>query len=151
MVDIVTPDVRSRMMSGIRSRDTRPELILRHGLHRAGFRYRLSPKGIPGRPDLVFPMYRAVMFANGCFWHGHDCTLFKWPSTRREFWRQKITANKVRDADVQSRLFAAGWRVLTVWECAFKGPLRAKPGDVIKQCSTWLGSSQISMEIRGRR
>ena len=92
MPDIVSPEVRSRMMSGIRGRDTKPELVLRRGLHALGFRYRISPKDVPGKPDMVFPRYHAVILAHGCFWHGHDCHLFRWPSSRREFWRAKISS-----------------------------------------------------------
>ena len=151
MADIVAPEVRSRMMAGIRGRDTRPELVLRQGLHRAGFRYRLHVKGVPGKPDMVFPKYRAVIFANGCFWHGHDCPLFKWPSSRPEFWREKITGNVARDGRVKESLLAAGWRVLTVWECALKGPGRLTAGDVIAWCAAWLRSAGQNDEIRGTK
>jgi DNA mismatch endonuclease (patch repair protein) len=147
--DVVAPHVRSRMMAGIRGRDTKPELLLRTGLHKAGFRYRLHAKGLPGKPDLVFPRYRAVIFAHGCFWHGHDCALFKWPSTRQDFWRAKITGNVTRDETVKERLLAAGWRVLTVWECALKGPGRLAPGEVITRSAAWLRSDRRVDEIRG--
>ena len=139
------------MMAGIRGRDTQPELILRKGLHNAGFRYRLHAKGLPGKPDLVFPRYRAVIFAHGCFWHGHDCALFKWPSTRQEFWRAKITGNVARDARVKESLLAAGWRVLTVWECALKGTGRLTAEDVTARCAAWLHSARQNDEIRGSR
>ncbi len=151
MPDIVAPHVRSRMMAGIRGRDTKPELLLRTGLHKAGFRYRLHAKGLPGKPDLVFPKYRAVIFANGCFWHGHDCALFKWPSTRQDFWRAKITGNVKRDESVKERILAAGWRVLTVWECAMKGPGRLAPGEVITRSATWLRSDRQADGIRGSK
>lgn len=151
MPDIVAPDVRSRMMAGIRGRDTKPELVLRRGLHQAGFRYRLHAKGLPGKPDLVFPKYRAVIFAHGCFWHGHDCALFRWPSTRQDFWRDKINGNVKRDETVKARLLAEGWRVLTVWECAMKGPGRLPAGAVIRQSAFWLRSDVRLSEIRGSR
>lgn len=151
MPDIVAPHVRSRMMAGIRGRDTQPELVLRKGLHNAGFRYRLHAKGLPGKPDLVFPRYRAVIFAHGCFWHGHDCALFKWPSTREDFWRAKITGNVTRDGTVKERLLAAGWRVLTVWECALKGPGRLAPGEAITRSAVWLRSDRQADEIRGSK
>lgn len=151
MPDIVAPHVRSRMMARIRGRDTQPELVLRKGLHNAGFRYRLHAKGLPGKPDLVFPKYRAIMFAHGCFWHRHDCTLFKWPSTRQDFWRAKITGNVIRDESVKERLLAAGWRVLTVWECALKGPGRLAPGEVINRSAAWLQSDSQADEIRGSK
>jgi DNA mismatch endonuclease (patch repair protein) len=109
--DVVTPEVRSRMMAGIKGKDTKPELVIRSALHRAGFRFRLHYKNMPGRPDLVFPRYRAVVFVHGCFWHGHDCHLFRWPSTREEFWREKIGRNVARDSQQTSTLLDTGWRV----------------------------------------
>ncbi len=151
MADIVTPEVRSRMMAGIRGRDTKPELVLRKGLHRAGFRYRLHARGLPGKPDMVFPKHGAVIFAHGCFWHGHDCALFRWPTSRQDFWREKITGNRERDARVKDSLLAAGWRVLTVWECAIKGTGRLATGNVISACASWLQSANHSHEIRGSR
>ena len=86
MVDVLTPEQRRLNMSRIRGKDTKPELLLRHGLHARGLRYRLHRKDLPGRPDMVFPRYRAAILVHGCFWHGHDCPLFKLPATRREFW-----------------------------------------------------------------
>jgi len=109
------------MMSGIRGKNTKPEMILRQGLHARGLRYRLHAKDLPGTPDLVFPARRAVLFAHGCFWHGHNCHLFRMPSTRPEFWQAKIARNQVVDARSTAALQAAGWRVGVVWECALKG------------------------------
>lgn len=150
MADVVTPDVRSRMMSGIRSTNTRPEMILRQGLHRAGFRYRLHVRNLPGKPDLVFPRYRAVIFAHGCFWHGHDCHLFKWPSTRPDFWQAKIARNRVVDARSEAALAEQGWRRGIVWECALKGRARLELSDVIGRCGRWLASRKATLEIRGK-
>jgi DNA mismatch endonuclease, patch repair protein len=121
MVDVVSPAVRSRMMAGIKSKNTKPEVLLRRALHAKGFRFRLHSTSVPGRPDMIFPKYRAAVFVNGCFWHGHDCKYFKLPSTRPEFWAQKITRNKARDAVVTSQLDEAGWHQLTVWECSLRG------------------------------
>jgi DNA mismatch endonuclease (patch repair protein) len=149
MPDIVSPEVRSRMMSGIRGRDTKPELVLRKGLHALGLRYRISPKDVPGKPDMVFPKYHAVILAHGCFWHGHDCHLFRWPSSRREFWRAKITRNRERDREVREQLASAGWRMLTVWECALKGRTRRPAGEVVSACAGWLASGEPAGEIRG--
>ena len=118
MVDVLTPEQRRLNMSRIRGKDTKPELMLRHGLHARGLRYRLHRKDLPGRPDMVFPRYRAAILVHGCFWHGHDCPLFKLPATRREFWAAKIEGNQARDARDIAGLAAAGWRVLVVWECA---------------------------------
>lgn len=120
MADVVSSEVRSRMMSGIKGKDTKPELTIRRGLHARGFRYRLHDRKLPGRPDLVFPKYRAVIFVHGCFWHGHDCHLFKWPKTRRAFWQKKILDNKARDQKRVTALEAAGWKAIEVWECAIR-------------------------------
>ena len=134
------------MMAGIRGRDTKPELLIRTGLHalgirfRLGDRYRISGKKLPGRPDLVFPGRKAVILVHGCFWHGHDCTLFRWPATREQFWRDKITGNIARDARVRIQLASAGWRVLEVWECQLKGPGRLEPVEVLARCRQFLES-----------
>lgn len=150
MADVVDKATRSRMMSGIRGRDTRPELVLRRGLHAAGFRYRLHVAGLPGRPDLVFPGRHAVIFVNGCFWHGHDCHLFKWPCSRPEFWRDKIAANCRRDRENVAALGAADWRVLVIWECALKGRTRLEPGEVIDRAAAWLRGTETRSEIAGK-
>ena len=121
MTDIVDIQTRSRMMAGIRGKDTKPELRLRRSLHAMGFRYRLHAKGLPGRPDLVLPKYRAVIFVHGCFWHRHPgCRFASTPSTRPEFWAAKFAANVARDEAVRSQLLQCGWRVATVWECALR-------------------------------
>lgn len=104
-------------MSGIRGKDTKPEIIVRHALHRAGFRFRLHRKDLPGKPDIVLPKYHTVIFVHGCFWHGHGCRYFKVPKTRTDFWLDKIMANAKRDRQQEDALRAAGWRVFTVWEC----------------------------------
>ena len=149
MADIVDSVTRSRMMSGIRAKDTAPELLIRSKLHSAGFRYRLHCRMLPGKPDLVFPRYHALVLINGCFWHLHGCHLFKWPTSRPDFWHSKLEANKRRD----NRNFAAyrkdGWRVLTVWECALKGKYRKPAGEIADEISTWLKSDSPSLEISG--
>lgn len=150
MVDVVSAAVRSRMMAGIRGTNTKPELILRKGLHARGFRFRLHDKALPGKPDIVFPRYRAVIFAHGCFWHGHDCHLFKWPSTRPEFWQQKIGRNREVDAISETALADAGWRRAVVWECALKGRTKLPLEEVIGSCAEWLRSGVMTLEIRGR-
>ena len=127
MADVVSPDVRSRMMAGIRGKNTKPELILRSGLHRAGFRFKLHDKSLPGKPDLVFPKYHAVIFAHGCFWHFHDCHMFKWPKSREQFWRSKIMRNRDTDLRTLQMLDATGWRSGVIWECALKGRARLDP------------------------
>ncbi len=149
MVDIVTAEVRSRMMSGIRGTNTKPEILLRKGLHALGFRFRLHDRSLPGKPDIVLPRYKAVIFAHGCFWHGHDCHLFKWPSTRPEFWQAKIGRNRAVDGKTEAALSEAGWRQATVWECALKGKTRLPLEEVILSCAEWLKSDRPRLEIRG--
>lgn len=149
MVDIVSADVRSRMMSGIQGKNTKPELIVRKALHAAGFRYRLHDRRLPGKPDLVFPKFNAALFVHGCFWHGHDCHLFRLPATRTEFWRTKIARNVERDKEACELLRAKGWRVGIIWECALKGRIKLNFDDLIRIVSDWLLSSEPLMELRG--
>lgn len=151
MADIVTPEVRRRMMSGIRGKNTRPELTLRRGLHAMGFRFRLHDRALPGSPDMVFARRRAVLFAHGCFWHGHDCHLFRMPATRPEFWREKIAGNRARDELAGKALAAAGWRAGVVWECAIKGRTALPAEDVLATCAAWLLSDAPSLELRGHQ
>ena len=110
------------MMAAVRSKDTKPERFVRRELHARGYRFRLHRPDLPGKPDIVFPSRRRAIFVNGCFWHGHDCPRGALPATRREFWEPKIAGNKARDAENQSRLEAAGWSVLVVWECDLRQP-----------------------------
>lgn len=147
-VDIVDEQTRSRMMSGIRSKNTKPELLVRRLLHRRGFRYRLHVPGLPGKPDLVFPKHNAVLFIHGCFWHGHRCRLFRLPGTRAEFWKAKITGNRRRDKNKIKALANSGWRIAIVWECALRGS-SVNPDDVAEKLSEWLTGNSVSMEIRG--
>jgi len=121
-------------MSGIQGKNTKPEMAVRRGLHKLGFRYRLHQRKLPGRPDLVFTKYRAVIFVNGCFWHRHDCSGFRLPQTRTEFWHAKLERNIERDKSVRLLLEVAGWRHLTVWECELK--LHAE--ETILKSATWL-------------
>lgn len=137
------------MMAGIRSKNTKPELIIRKGLHRKGFRFRLHDKGLLGKPDLVLPRYQAVVFVNGCFWHGHDCHLFRVPATRTDFWKQKISKNKENDKIATASLSDDGWRIATVWECALKGKGKIKEDDVIEMLSSWLKSEECTISVRG--
>lgn len=147
MADVVNAATRSRMMSGIRGRNTKPERVVRSLLHREGFRFRLHAADLPGKPDVVLRRYRAVIFVNGCFWHGHECRLFKWPGTRVEFWRMKIGRNKANDEKVRKALQEAGWRIGVIWECSLRGAdkdldkLARKTGD-------WLRSKSDMLEIR---
>ena len=121
MTDIVDSDKRSEMMSGIRSRDTKPELIVRRIAHRLGFRFRVHRRDLPGSPDIVFPKHQAVIMVHGCFWHRHpDCQYASTPKTRVQFWENKFEGNVVRDRRSQSALRHLGWRVLVIWECETK-------------------------------
>jgi DNA mismatch endonuclease (patch repair protein) len=125
LVDVVDVATRSRMMSGIKGKNTSPEIFVRKILHAQGYRFRLHVAILPGKPDLVMPKYNVAIFIHGCFWHGHDCRYFKLPATRREFWVNKISKNKHRDQSQQEVLLASGWRVLIVWECAVRRALRS--------------------------
>lgn len=136
-------------MAAIRGADTKPEMLIRRGLHARGFRYRLRDRKLPGKPDIVLPKHRAVIFVNGCFWHGHDCPLFRWPATRQEFWRTKITGNIERDARNIDMLLVSGWRVATVWECALKGRSRLSPEAVIDSLARWICSGGQRLNLKG--
>lgn len=119
MTDIVDRATRSRMMSGIGGRDTSPELIVRSHLHRAGLRFSLHARDLPGRPDLVLPKWNAVVFVHGCFWHRHPgCQFAATPKSNRAFWTTKFEANVARDERNIRELRRLGWRVRVVWECA---------------------------------
>lgn len=137
------------MMAGIRGRNTKPELAIRSALHRRGFRFRLHGRALSGKPDLVLPKYRAVIFVHGCFWHGHDCHLFKWPKTREEFWRDKIASNAARDRKQVLALREAAWRVAVIRECALKGRTRLPVGMIADRCAAWLESGSAELEIAG--
>lgn len=117
MADSLTPEQRSERMRRVRQKDTALEVLVRTELHRRGLRYRLGGCGLPGRPDIVFPRHRAVVFVHGCFWHAHDCRLGRRPESNAGFWEQKALANKERDARKEAELRALGWRVFVVWQC----------------------------------
>ena len=134
-------------MSRVRSKDTKPELLIRKSLHAQGFRYRLHGRGIPGKPDIVFPRYESVVFVNGCFWHGHGCRRFSWPSSNTEFWKSKIGQNIVRDKENMVRLEELGWRVLIVWECAIRGRKRWAIEVIVEMIADWLLSGSVYLEI----
>ncbi|MFP1789455.1 very short patch repair endonuclease [Lonsdalea quercina] len=120
-MDIVDKKTRSYMMSGIKGKNTRPELIVRKYLHAQGFRFRLHVDNLPGRPDIVLPKHGLCIFVHGCFWHRHDrCKYATTPKTRYEFWMKKFIANKQRDIEVKMKLYDAGWRVFELWECGFR-------------------------------
>jgi len=146
--DTVTPATRSRMMAAVKGKNTKPELIVRSALHRRGFRFRLHRKDLPGKPDLVFTGRSAVIFVHGCFWHGHDCHLFRWPKSREDFWRDKIAKNIERDRRQYHTLAETGWRIGVVWECALKGKTRLPFDSVADQRAMWLKSDKKILEVR---
>jgi DNA mismatch endonuclease, patch repair protein len=141
MADVLTPEQRRHNMQRVQGRDTKPEMLVRRNLHSRGFRYRLHRSDLPGRPDLVFPKYHAVIFIHGCFWHGHDCPLFQWPATRKGFWREKIERTRTRDRQAIKELKEAGWRILVVWECALRGPERPPLDEAVEVAATFLMDS----------
>lgn len=150
MADVVSPETRSRMMGQIRGKNTKPELQIRTALHAEGFRYRLHDARLPGKPDLVLPKYGAALFIHGCFWHGHNCHLFRLPSTRRDFWAAKIQANIERDAKAVEALRRDGWRLGTVWECSLKGRTRLPAGEVSSSLAEWLRGDGAVFEVEGK-
>ena len=122
MADKHSKEVRSYNMSRIRSKDTKPEEIVRKYLFSQGFRYRKNDTRFPGKPDIVLPKYKTVIFVNGCFWHKHEgCKYFVWPKNNADFWKKKIEDNALRDKRNHESLIAAGWQVIVVWECELKG------------------------------
>lgn len=117
MVDRLSAEARSRLMSRIGGKNTAPEIAVRKAAHAAGLRFRLHRRDLPGTPDIVFPKYRAVVFVHGCFWHGHGCSKGRLPKSRTGYWEPKIRANRQRDDEKRVALEKAGWRVLTLWQC----------------------------------
>jgi DNA mismatch endonuclease (patch repair protein) len=148
MADTVDKATRSRMMAGIRGKDTKPEMAIRSALHSAGFRYRLHVAGLPGRPDVVFPKYRAVIFVHGCFWHRHpDCWWTTTPSSNALFWAEKFDQNVARDNRNIACLKKMGWRVAIVWECTLRAQSQEKVVVAIEQ---WLISNRRSLILPKR-
>lgn len=144
MPEKISPETRSRMMAGIRGKDTKPELMIRRHLHRQGLRYRLFARDLPGRPDIVLPRWKAVVFAHGCFWHRHEnCSFFRLPKTRPEFWADKIQRNVERDTAAIEQLRDAGWRVAVIWECA----LRKDPDRTLDRLVAFVRSNSRFLEV----
>lgn len=152
MSDVVDASTRSRMMAGIRGTDTKLELLIRKGIHARGYRFRLYDKNLPGKPDLVFPRYNAVIFIHGCFWHAHECHLFKWPASRKAFWYQKLSANRQRDEQIREALLSMGWRVMTIWECSIRKPGTNRDhelGSILDRIERWLYSDRKITDLHG--
>lgn len=131
MADNHSKEVRSMNMSHIRSKNSKPEEIVRKHLFSKGFRYRKNVAALPGTPDIVLPKYRTVVFVNGCFWHKHNCPRFVWPSTNQDYWKPKILRNIERDKKNSEELKALGWKVITVWECELKKASRDERLDLL--------------------
>lgn len=128
MADRFTGSERSAVMRAVKSRDTKPEMVVRRAAHALGYRFRLHRKDLPGSPDLAFPRFKKAIFVHGCFWHGHDCARgARKPKTNAAYWEQKIARNKARDARVRGELAALGWESLTIWECELKRGSLADP------------------------
>lgn len=149
MTDVIPPDVRSRIMSSIRGKHTKIELGVRKALFGLGYRYRLHAPSLPGKPDMVLPKYRAAVFVNGCFWHGHDCTLFRLPKTNTSFWRDKINKNRQTDNKALAALRGMGWRTFTVWECSLRGKTAQQVATAMHRLDRWIRSSSRYGEVRG--
>lgn len=145
MIDVMSPAVRSALMSRIRAKNTKPEMTIRKLLWARGFRFRLHAKELAGKPDLVLSKWKAAIFVNGCFWHRHSgCNYFRLPRTRTAFWDAKLLANRLRDLVAIGILQYAGWRVGVVWECA----VRLDPEEAINQLAKWLTAGEAGAEIR---
>lgn len=149
MVDSLTPEQRSAQMSRIRGANTTLEVLVRKGLHARGLRYRLGGAGLLGRPDIVLPKYRTVVFVHGCFWHGHDCPLYRLPKTRPEFWEDKISKNRFRDQRVLTELESSGWHTFVVWECSLRGLKTAKQAAVIDALASKILSNLDPRTVEG--
>jgi len=149
VTDVHSVKIRSKNMAAIKNKDTKPELLVRKGLHARGFRFRLNNSLLPGRPDIVLPKYRVAIFVNGCFWHVHECPVFKWPASREQWWRDKLTRNRIRDKANTSELINLGWRVCVVWECSLKGKHKAEPEAMFRELSEWICSQSPFLEIEG--
>ena len=147
MADKVDAETRSWMMSGIRGKDTRPEIRVRQILHRLGLRFRLHGAKLAGKPDIVLKRFSAVVLVHGCFWHGHGCSMFRWPATRPEFWREIIERNRLRDQKTTAELRNAGWRVATMWECAIRGAGRLDDEARGMSLFHWLHGDSDSLEL----
>ena len=143
-----TPTDRSAIMRAVRSRDTKPELIVRKLAWRIRPGYRLHRKDIPGNPDIAYVGRKQAIFVHGCFWHGHDCPLFKWPGTRPDFWRDKIGQNRANDHKAREALLASEWRVAIVWECAIRGASKNTKA-VAHSLADWLQGCAPFIEERG--
>ena len=144
----MTSQARSKIMSAIKGKNTRPELLVRRQLYRMGFRYRIHYQKLVGKPDIVLHKYKAIILVHGCFRHGHNCHIFKPPSSQK--WRDKILRNKERDAQNIKAYQKAGWKVLVVWECSTQGKTKLPLNELAATLSSWIQYDGQSAEITGR-
>lgn len=150
MSDTLTSAQRSLRMANIRRRNTTPELTVRRLVHGLGFRFRTCIPSLPGSPDLVLRRWNCAIFVHGCFWHGHSCYLFRLPSTRSQWWAEKIAANRARDATKEAELLASGWRVITVWQCALSGRDKLSAEALSSKLNRFIRAKSTRAEVRGR-
>ncbi|NCP62459.1 MAG: DNA mismatch endonuclease Vsr [Alphaproteobacteria bacterium] len=149
-MDIFSENKRSAIMAAIKSKNTKPEVLLRKALFKKGYRYSLHTKNIRGRPDIFLRKYNAAIFFHGCFWHGHTCKAGKLPNTRQEFWEKKISINKERDALILADLKKKPIRVLYIWGCALKGKGKERLEQIINKATIWLNTEDVFFEIDDR-
>lgn len=148
---MVIINIRARIMASIPAKDTAPEMTVRRLLYARGYRYRIHYKGLPGKPDLVFPKHRAAIFVNGCFWHGHNCHIFNPKRKLSASWSLKIKNNIKRDDSNLDKLHALGWKTLVVWECAIDGKEKLSREELFRTMESWLLYDPLSAEITGRK
>jgi DNA mismatch endonuclease (patch repair protein) len=152
MVDVLTPEQRRLNMSRIRGRDTKPEILVRRALHARGYRFRLHRKDLPGRPDIVLPRHRVAIFVHGCFWHNHGCRYSKVPATRTSFWNAKLHGNKARDDAAVRELHRAAWHVVTIWECALRGPAHLPIDELCDHLESYIRApTSLSLVVSGQK
>lgn len=150
MTDRISREARSRNMAAIRGKDTKPEMTVRKFLHRRGFRYRLHVKDLPGKPDIVIPKFRTVVFVHGCFWHRHKgCKNAVLPKTNPDFWEKKLKGNVKRDRKNLEALRNMGWRIVVVWECAMKGKNAGETEVILDRTAEWLTGKDEILVISG--
>ena len=151
MTDVHDRLTRSRNMSAIKCKDTKPEMYVRLRLFSLGYRYRLNNRQLPGRPDITLRRHNAVIFVNGCFWHLHNCPAFKLPLSNTAWWRKKLEGNRQRDERNIATLRSAGWRVCIIWECSIRGRGKINEQELFTLLSSWLESTDQTLTIEGQQ
>jgi DNA mismatch endonuclease (patch repair protein) len=149
MADRLSTEQRRLNMSRVLSRNTAPEIIVRRLLHSVGYRFRLHRRDLPGTPDIVLPKHGVAIFVHGCFWHGHNCPLFRLPETRPDFWSSKIEGNRMRDKAARRSLLELEWRSITVWECAVRGRWRLERSELAAKVTSLIEDSRTGADIEG--